>query len=184
MTTEEYTQLKAFARIDGILVALLWTASFACYIGGMAHPALMIVGMGTAVSTPFFVFSRLRRFRNSILDGTLSFGRGYLYSAHTFLYAALLFALAQFVYFQFIDQGYLLSKVAEVLSDPVTERTIREAGMRQAVDETLRTMWQTRPIDYALSYFSSNIIIGLLLALPIAAVAKRADRQDRLPGQE
>ena len=34
MTTyEEMEQLQAFARIDGALIAGLWTLSFACFIG-------------------------------------------------------------------------------------------------------------------------------------------------------
>ena len=35
MTAEEYIQLKAFARIDGALLSVMWIASFALYVIGM-----------------------------------------------------------------------------------------------------------------------------------------------------
>ena len=40
MTAPEYIQLKAYARQDGFFLALLWTASFACYILGITNQML------------------------------------------------------------------------------------------------------------------------------------------------
>lgn len=173
MKIEDYVQLKAFAKIDGALLALLWTASFACYILGTSSPFLMLIGMILAVCTPFLVGSRLLRFRNNVLNGTLTFKRGYAYSAHTFLYAALLFAVAQFVYFQFIDNGYIAAKISEIMSDPIMKQSIKSSGMEQAVNDAISAIYKTHPIDYALSYFTTNIIIGLILSLPIAGIIKK-----------
>lgn len=175
MTTEEYIQLKAFARIDGAWLALVWTASFALYIGGMTNPLLMMAGMLVAVCSPFFVAARLRRFRDRVREGYLSFRRAYAYSALTFFYGALLFAVAQFVYFQFIDQGYIANRVAEVMGDPQMRQVIKAYGMGQAMDETIQALRDTRPIDYALSYFTTNVIIGILLSLPVAGVMKKTE---------
>ena len=174
MTAEEYVQLKAFARIDGAWVAGLWTVSFAFYILGITQPPMMIMGMVAAVLSPFYAAVRLGKFRDRVRDGVISFGRAYLYSAHTFFCAALLFAAAQFAYFQFLDNGFLADRVAEVLGDPQTRQVIRAYGMDQAVSNTLQAIRSLRPIDYALNYLTTNIIIGLLLSLPVAAVTKRS----------
>ena len=45
MTPQEYTQLKAFARQDGVLLALLWIGGFACYILGLSNPMLGLAAM-------------------------------------------------------------------------------------------------------------------------------------------
>ena len=63
MTAPEYIQLKAYARQDGFFLALLWTASFACYILGITNELLGMLALGLAIMTPFFVASRLRKFR-------------------------------------------------------------------------------------------------------------------------
>ena len=107
MTPEEYIQLKAFARQDGALLSLLWIGGFICYIQGMTNPLLGMLAIILIVISPFFVARRLRHFRDYAREGFISFGRGYAFTVLTFFYAGLLLAAALYVYFAFIDQGYL-----------------------------------------------------------------------------
>ena len=93
MTTQEYIQLRAFARVDGTYVGILWIASFACYLGGLSSPMLGLVGGILAVASPFFAAKRLIKFRDDIRDGEISGRRSMLYYALMFFYASLLFAL-------------------------------------------------------------------------------------------
>lgn len=174
MIPEEYMQLKAFARIDGALLSVMWIASFACYIAGLSAPLLMMCGMMLAVCSPLFAAVRLRKFRDGVRDGVISFRRGYAYTILVFFYAALLFAIAQFAYFQFIDEGYLVSRVMEMMDTVENRQVIQAYGMGDVLDGSLRQMAQTRPIDYALSYLTVNIVLGFVLGLPIAAVMKKA----------
>jgi len=173
MTPAEYIQLKAFARIDGALLALLWVASFACYILGIANPVYSMVAMLLMVATPFFVGRRLSKFRDVGLGGTISFGRGWGYSVYVFFYAAILLALAQYVYFAYIDQGYLMKSLADALSTPEAKQMIEQYGIQQSMQESLEQMGQLRPIDYALNVLTVNILAGMVLGLPIAAMLQR-----------
>ena len=50
MTPAEYIQLKAFARQDGALMALLWIGSFGCYIAGLGHPIYGMIAVMLAVA--------------------------------------------------------------------------------------------------------------------------------------
>lgn len=94
-------QLKAFARQDALLLALLWAASFACIM--MLNAGL--IGNILALATPFLVGKRLAAFRTQALYGVISFRRAYAYSLYVFIYASLVFALVQYAYFQFLDNG-------------------------------------------------------------------------------
>lgn len=174
MTPDEYRQLKAFARVDGALLAVMWTASFACCISGLTAPLFSLCGILLAVGSPLFAARRLFKFRDSARDGVISFRRGYAYSVLTFFYAAILFALAQLIYFQFIDQGYIVSRMTMMLNDEVNLKAMEAYGITETFRQALAQMSQTRPIDYALSYLSINIFIGFILGLPIAAVARRS----------
>lgn len=174
MTAMDYSRLKAYARIDGALVALTWTASFGFYVAGMATPALMLVALLIGVVSLFITGKRLCLYRDGVCDGLLSFRRGYLYAALTFLYAALLFAVAQFAYLQFLDNGFFASSLMAMTSKPDMKQAIKASGMEQAFNEAVNTMLTVRPIDYALNYFTTNILLGLILALPIAGVASRS----------
>ena len=140
MTAEEYIQLKAFARIDGALLSVMWIASFALYVIGMTKPMMMIGGIIIAVSSPVFTASRVRKFRGIARYGIISFGRAYIYSILTFFYASLLFAIAQFVYFQFIDGGYIISQITEMMSQEPNRQVIQAYGMTDTINESLSIM--------------------------------------------
>ena len=173
MTVPEYIQLKAFARLDGAMLSLLWIASFALYVIGLHSPGFGLAAMILAILTPFFVGNRLRRFRDEGLSGTISFLRGWAYTVFVFFYGGLIFALAQWAYLTYMDQGYLMSTLAETLSAPETAEALRQMGMTETLNESLAMLGQMRPIDLSLNMLTTNILIGMLLGLPIAAVMRR-----------
>ncbi len=178
MTPAEYIQLKAFARIDGALLALLWIVSFASYILGLSNPLFTLVAVVLMVSTPFFVAIRLKKFRDEGLGGFISLARAWGYSAYVFFYASVLLALVQYVYFAFIDQGYIMQTFSKMLSTPESKIVIEQYGMQQTINESLEQMGQQRPIDYALNMLTMNISIGIVLGLPIAALMKRTPQRN------
>ena len=173
MTPSEYIQLKAFARVDGALLAVLWVASFACYIMGVANSFYGIVAMVLMLITPFFVGRRLGKFRDEGRGGIISFGRGWAYSVFVFFYAAILLALAQYAYFAFLDHGYLLQSFSKMMASPEASQVLRQYDMQQTMKESLDMMGQMRPIDYALNVLTMNIMIGILAGAPIAMLMQR-----------
>ena len=173
MTPAEYIQLKAFARVDGALLSLLWILSFACYVIGITNPMYSMAALLLMVVTPFYVGLRLRRFRDEDREGIISFGRGWAYSILVFFYAAILLAVAQYIYFAYMDHGYLLAKFTSALSAPENQQMIQQYGMQEAIDESMKMMAEMRPIDYALNVLTLNILLGIVLGLPIAALMKR-----------
>ena len=170
-------QLKAFARYDGALLAVVWVISFALYVAGIAQPFYGMVALGLMVSTPFFVALRLKKFRDQVLGGTISMARGWGYSVYVFFYAAVLLALAQYVYFAYIDQGYLQAAFLRALESPEAKQIIRQYGMQQSVDESMQQFQQMRPIDYALNVLTVNIMVGIVLGVPIGAALKHSKQQ-------
>lgn len=172
-TREDYEQLKAFARIDGAMVGGLWILSFACFVGEFYNPMLGMLSLVTGVGSLLFAAIRLRRFRDNILDGRISFRRAFGYGLLTFAYASLLMAAAQYVYFQFMDHGFIISQYTAMASTEefkamLTLYGINNEDMKAAMD----TLSALRPIDIALQFLTTNIIIGVMASLPMAAVIK------------
>ena len=81
MTPIEYVQLKAFARQDGALLALLWVATFLLYIIGVSNQLLGLAAFFLMCYTPFFVGERLGNHYaielHILMDGDIS-----LHEAH------------------------------------------------------------------------------------------------------
>ena len=174
MTAPEYVQLKAYARQDGFFLALLWTASFACYILGVTNHIMEMLALGLAITTPFFVAGRLRKFRDEGREGLISFGRSYAYTIFVFFYGAVLLAVVQFLYFAYMDNGYLLSNFSKMLSTEEGRAMVSQYGMTQMVEEGLAEMANIRPIDYALNMLTINIVLGFILGIPISLVKQRS----------
>lgn len=173
MTPEEYVQLKAFARQDGALLSLLWIGALFCYVKGLTNPLLGMMALVLIVVSPLYAASRLRHFRDYGREGVISFRRGYAYTVLTFFYAGLLLAAALYVYFAFIDQGFLLGKFTEMLHSEEGRQALQTYGMAEQMEAGLKELSQMRPIDYALNMLTINIMTGFLLGLPIAALMQR-----------
>ena len=174
MTPQEYIQLKAFARQDGVLLASLWTGSLLCYILGMTYPLLGIAALILIAASPFFAAQRLRHYRDYGREGVISFSRSYAYTVLLFFYGGVLFAIAVYVYFAFLDKGFFLSKLIETFSSPEGREAIKAYGIEGQLDENIKFLSELRPIDMALNMLTINIIMGFFLGVPIAAIMQKA----------
>lgn len=174
MTAPEYIQLKAFARQDGVLLALLWVSSFLLYIMGMSNQILGLAAVILMLYTPFFVGARLGKFRDYGREGLISFRRGYAYTILVFFYGGVLFAVAQYLYFAFMDQGFLVSQFSKMMNTDEARQMLQQYGMAEMMDESLQQMTATRPIDYALNMLTINISLGFILGIPISLLKQRS----------
>lgn len=166
--SEAFIQLKAFARIDGLLMALLWAGSFLM----VCQDPQSVFGSLLILATPFVAAQRLKTFRDHVLDGLISLRRGYAYLWFVFFYAALLFAAFQFVYFRFFDHGTFMAMIIS------TCQTIEQIYKSQhlPVAELHQTINQLRSIgdvDLVLAFYSQNLFLCTLLSLPVAAIMRR-----------
>lgn len=173
MKMEEYGLLRASARRDGLLVAAMWVACFACYLLGLSVPMLSMVALLLVLFTPVAVARRLGVFRETVGGGSLSFGNGWLLSVLIFLHAALLFALAQYIYFAWMDQGFLVAKIDQMLQEAGTAQALSQYQMTEMVQATVEQLASMRPIDLAFNMLATNVLAGLFLSFPIALVMQR-----------
>ena len=125
------------------------------------------------VMTPFFVASRLKKFRDEGREGVISFGRSYAYTIFVFFYGAVLLAVVHYLYFAYMDNGYLVNSFAKMMSTDESKMVLEQYGMTQMIDESLAEMAATRPIDYALNILTINISLGFILGVPIGLIMQR-----------
>lgn len=168
ITRSTFIQLKAFARQDGAILALVWIASFAAMIYA---PNTMLGGL-LQFATPFVVYWRLAAFRKSALGGVISFRRAFGYSAYTFFYASLLFAVVQFLYFRFLDNGFMASMFTTAAKDMTPVYQANGMSAQQIADAT-NTITSLTPIELAFMFMMMNLLIGVILSLLIAVVGMR-----------
>jgi hypothetical protein len=171
MTIEEYRQLRTYSRYDGFYLGVIWTASFACLIGMSAFPSLSMLSLAIALTTPFFVGMQLKKYRDEGLGGKLPFRRGLIYCFRVFLNAALFFAVVQWAYMQFVDNGRLAGMLNTMMMQDDARVILQQAGIN--AEEVVEAFAGISPLQFALTYFVENVVIGIILSFPISAVMKK-----------
>jgi hypothetical protein len=91
-----------------------------------------------------------------------------------FFYGGILFAIVQYLYFAYIDNGFLLSHFSKMITSEEAQQVLKQYGMTQMADESLQEMASIRPIDYALNMLTINIVLGFVLGVPISLVKQRS----------
>ena len=172
----EYIQLKAFARIEGIIFGILGIAVMACLVESMQDPTLGLLTPIGIIATPVLAYYRLRRFRDRVLGGIISFRRGVAYLAFSFAYAALIMTAASYLYFAFIDNGQLLMAIQEQMMVPEVQTALKEAGVSQTtVQQEMDMLAQIRPVDIAISILSNALISGFTLSIILGFICRRSE---------
>ena len=151
-----------------------------CYVQGITNPLLAMLSMVLIVTSPFYAANRLRHFRDEAREGTISYMRAYGYTVMTYFYAGLLLAVAVFVYFNFMDNGYLLEQISRMMNTEESRQVIKMYGFTtEQMKQALEDLAALRPIDYALNILTIIISTGFLLGLPTAAIMRREVRSKR-----
>lgn len=167
--SDAFKQVKAFARIDGVFMAVLWAASFMAII----FDPQSVWGTMLAIATPFVAGARLKVFRDRALDGVISFRRGYAYLWYTFLYASLLFAAFQLVYFRFFDNGAFVGMLVGALQ--TIEAIYRQQNLSvRELQEAVNTLRATSDVQLVFTFFTQNITFCAIMSLLVAAIMRRS----------
>ena len=93
---------------------------------------------------------------------------------------ALLFAAAQFVYFQFIDHGFLIANYTTMMNTPEFLDAMKIYGLKEDdIKLVMQNMGAMRPIDNALQFFTTNVFIGAFISVPVALLMRREPGNSR-----
>lgn len=175
MSLEEYKALKAKAPQEGLVVGVLWVAAFACYIGQLSQPILGLMVMPLSLISVFVVVNRLRGYRNQYLD-FLPYFKAFVYLFLVFLYASLIMALGQWIYFQFMDQGFLYGEIMKMMETAEFKQAMDVYKGMEGFDENMfkvavDQIAEMRPIDIAFQFLSIDVVVSLFLSLFLAMLS-------------
>lgn len=179
MNAINYRLLRAFSAQYGTVVGLLWILSFSCYILGLRQALIgnlgLLLGLGSVIVAGYLV----RRFRHQVYD--LKFGQSWWMAVLMFMYAALLMAVAQFIYFQYIDQGMLAEAYSEILQLPETQELLKNMmpgqDIHAAAQQTIDLLNTISPIALTFEFLIYNLFLGIFLALPAAWIGISGKKQ-------
>lgn len=175
-------QTNAFAMFDGLKFGLYWCFGFLCTVKGFGNDSLSALGTLAIISAPILGCYLARRFERQVrADGAVSFGKGYLYAAFLYLYAAIILTIFAYIYFNWIDGGEFVNSYLAQINSPEMQEALKASGMQEIFDNYIaqggfknieQMLRSISPVDIAASLFNTNFLLGLILALPTALFAK------------
>lgn len=145
---------------------------------GLSVSFLLFLFMGLTLCVPFMGYHYARMYRNQVCGGGIGFLHAWAFTVLMYMFAALLAAVAHYIYFRFIDHGYVIN-TCETMVDTLARSNM--PGMDSYIAtyrEALEAARQLSPIDITLQMISSNVFWGSILALPTALFVMRRRKYD------
>lgn len=169
--------MQRYAMLFGTYMGGFWILKFILFPVGLSVPFLLFLFMGLTLCVPFMGYYYVRMYRNQVCGGGISFLHAWIFTVFMYMFAALLAAVAHYIYFRFIDHGYVIN-TCETMVDTLAQSNM--PGMDSYIatyQEALETALLLSPIDITLQMISSNVFWGSILAFPTRLV--RDETQER-----
>ena len=166
--------MQQCASWDGLKAGLVWGAAFLCSIYGMSNMLLGVAGNVLVVFSPFLVYRWARR-RRELVEGGLTYGQAFYYFICVYFYASVIMAAVQFVYFSWMDGGYLYKVYSEMLHQPAYQQAFREMGGGVSMDTMLDSFRAAtmQPAGLVFSFMGMHIFFGFALSFLSAFFLRR-----------
>jgi hypothetical protein len=109
----------------------------------------------------------VRRYRNELKGGFITYGKAYGTAFLTFLFAGLVWTIYEYILYKYLSPGLLEEKIAEA------QEALLKLGWSEERVAAFTTLSNPSPFGNALGYFFNATIWGAIISLLIAAFLKR-----------
>lgn len=177
MTQNQPISLQQTAMYFGTLMGLFWIIKFTFLPLGFTIPLLQLLFVLLTFFVPILGYLYARKFRNRYCGGSITFSRAFVFTVLMYLFAALLAAVAHYIYFRYIDNGFLVDSYIgqlEAMKPAATEE------LKESIDQFIEgfsLISSLSPIQLTFQLISQNFLYGTLLALPTALLVMRRKKQ-------
>lgn len=176
---ENKSYLQKYAMHFGTYMGIYWILKFILFPLGFTIPFLSLLFVILTLAVPFVGYHYAKLYRDKICGGSIQFSHAIIFSIFMYMFASLLVAMAHYIYFQFIDHGFIVNSYIK-LWDELISKTPALAENKEVIKETIDTASTLAPIDITMQLLSWDVFWGTLLAIPTGLmVMKRAK-----PGNE
>ena len=176
MAENKTISLQEYAMRYGTFLGLYWIFKFIFLPLGVANAACQFLFLLLTMFGPVLGFIYTRRFRNVYCGGYISFFQAFRFTFFMYLFATILVAAAHYIYFRFIDNGYLLNTYIQLL-EQLKPQLQAEAGIQaDKFIEAFNLIASLSPLQLTFQLITQNLFYGVLFALPTALLLMRRRR--------
>ncbi len=182
--SNKFKQTNAFARQYGLLLGLWGIVSLAVMVAALKWDALSFLNMVMYIGSPILAGFFTVRFRRSVStpEEGFSFGRGFLFTFITGLYASIWIAVFVFVYLAYIDHGFVFALYEDAFKKPEVMAQLRQSGMLEQLDGLggiaglVDGMRRIPPANYAGIIIYMTVLSAPFISAAIALICRRSPK--------
>ncbi|HIS11071.1 MAG TPA: DUF4199 domain-containing protein [Candidatus Avibacteroides excrementipullorum] len=172
--SESKMTIGAYARVYGLYMGIFWAVKFVFFPLGFSYPVFSFIFLLLTIMVPFVGAWFVKKIRDGVLDGRLGFWQAFLLSTNIYMYASLIAAIVHFIYFRFIDNGFILNSYLESVNQMQELLGSGEAAANiEMLKANVELMGTLSPIQIVFSLLSNNVVFGLFISLLAAVFLKR-----------
>lgn len=160
----------------GTFLGLYWIFKFIFLPIGVTIPLCQLLFILLTVFGPILGYVYTRRFRDLYCGGYISFFRAFSFTFFMYMFATILVAAAHYIYFRFIDGGYLINTYIQLFEEIKPQLQGDMGAWNERMTEALNVVSSLSPLQLTFQLLSQNIFYGLLFAVPTALLTMRHNR--------
>lgn len=173
MAQERSKSMMQGAMRAGTVMGVFWIVKFVFFPLGLGNIFLLTLFGVLTCAVPFIGYRLTRIYRDSTMGGQMSFLQAWVFGMWMYLFASMLTAVAHFVYFSFIDHGYVLSYYQNTLDAFAAAVHAGEEALIEQMQLALDVFYQFTPTDIVWQLLSQNVFYGSIIALITAPLVMR-----------
>lgn len=174
--TENRSYLQKYAMHFGTYMGVYWVLKFILFPLGLTIPFLLFLFVGLTLGVPFLGYYYARLYRNKICGGYISFAQAWIFTIFMYLFASLLTAVAHYIYFAYIDGGFVTDTYLNILNEASNSQLASMQPYMEQLQSMIELVGSMTPADITLQLLSQNVFYGTLLAIPTALFVMKRNR--------
>lgn len=173
MIMENRSFMNKYAMQFGTYMGFFWIVKFAFFPLGLTIPFLEFLFLILTILVPFVGYYLTRLYRDKVCGGGISFGHAWVFTTFMYMFAALLTSVGHYIYFRFIDNGFVASAYIEMVKQLGKSQPADLGDSLKQIEDAIKMLGNLRPIELIMQLLSQNVIYGAFMALPIAFFVKK-----------
>ena len=171
---EQQKTIKASERamFYGTLFGLYTIITNIAYITGLRVPFCSTLFLVLFIASPFVAGKLAATFRKREAGNRISYAQAWFFLLTMYLCSAILTAIAQFIYFLLIDNGFFMEFIQEQFAQIASMEGIDEA-MKEQFAATATLLKAMSPREIIMQIFSTNIIVSPFITAIIAIFVRK-----------
>ena len=165
------------ARRFGTFLGLFWIAKFILFPIGLSMALIQLLFIVLTLAVPFIGYRLVKTYRDKACMGYISFNEAFIFSLLMYFYASLLVAVAHYIYFQFIDNGFVIESY-EGMIDSIA--SLGDAALKSSIDQLKQNIEVFRSLSSLQITFElimNNLMWGFLFSLPTAGFVMKKEKK-------